>query len=105
MDFITVGRVIMDYGLRFWPENASVMDLFLKNIQLFTSQNINWGTESRGLLVDYCFSQLFGLSFWRHPFTTNDPLVSKWCNDTFLQICSDEETNSSTFYGLEWVMF
>ncbi len=41
MDFITVGRVIMDYGLRFWPENASVMDLFLKNIQLFTSQNIN----------------------------------------------------------------
>ncbi len=27
-----------------------------------------------------------------------DPLVSKWCNDTFLQICSDEETDSSTFW-------
>ncbi len=35
-------------------------------------------------------------SFWRHPFTAQHPLVSKWCNATFLQICSDEETNSST---------
>ncbi len=25
-------------------------------------------------------------SFWRHPFTAEDPLVSKWCNVTFLQI-------------------
>ncbi len=33
-----------------------------------------------------CFYQLFGLSFWRHPFTAEDPLVSKWCNATFLQI-------------------
>ncbi len=41
------------------------------------------------------FYQLFGLSLWRHPFTTEDPLVSKWCNATFLQICSDEETNST----------
>ncbi len=43
--------------------------------------------------VDYlwCFYQLFGLSFWRHPFTAEDPLVSKWCNATFLQI-----KNSST---------
>ncbi len=47
--------------------------------------------ESCGLL--WCFYQLFGLSFWRHPFTAEDPLVSKWC--TFLQICSDEETSSS----------
>ncbi len=31
------------------------------------------------------------------PFTAEHPLVSKWCNATFLQICSDEETNSSTF--------
>ncbi len=46
-----------------------------------------------GLL--WCFYQLFGLSFWQHPFTAEDPLVSKWCNATFLQICFDEETNSS----------
>ncbi len=31
-----------------------------------------------GLL--WCFYQLFGLSFWRHPFTPEDPLLSKWCN-------------------------
>ncbi len=34
----------------------------------------------------WCFYQLFGLSFWRHPFTEEDPLVSKWWNATFLQI-------------------
>ncbi len=44
----------------------------------------------------WSFYQLFGLSFWRHPFTAEDPLLSKWCNVTFLQICSDEETNTST---------
>ncbi len=34
----------------------------------------------------WCFYQLFGLSFWRHPFTAEHPLMSKWCNATFLQI-------------------
>ncbi len=29
---------------------------------------------------------LFGLSFWRHPFTVEDPLVSKWRNAKFLCI-------------------
>ncbi len=43
------------------------------------------------LLVDS-----FGLSFWRHPLTAEDPLLSKSCNATFLQTSSDEETNSST---------
>ncbi len=33
---------------------------------------------------------LFGLSFWWHPFTAEDPLVSKWCNAKFIQICPDE---------------
>ncbi len=59
------------------------------------SQDVNWWTgvvcTTCGLL--WCFYQLFGLSFWRHPFTAEDPLVSKWCNATFLQISSDEETN------------
>ncbi len=48
-----------------------------------------------------CFYQLFGLSFWRHPFTAEDPLVSKRWNATFLQICSHEETNSSTSW-MSW---
>ncbi len=42
-----------------------------------------------GLELDYLwiivmFSQLFGLSFWRHPFTAEDLLVSKW-SDAKLQ--------------------
>ncbi len=36
-----------------------------------------------GLL--WCFYQLFGLSFWRHPFTAEHPLLRHWCSDTFLQ--------------------
>ncbi len=44
---------------------------------------------------------LFELSFWRHLFTA---LVSKWCNAKFLQISSDEETNSSiSWIALGWV--
>ncbi len=34
-----------------------------------------------GLL--WCFYQLFGLSFWRHPFTAEHPLLRQWCNATF----------------------
>ncbi len=45
------------------------------------------GWESCRLL--WCFYQLFGISFWRHPFTAEHPLVSKWWKATFLQICSD----------------
>ncbi len=59
---------------------SSIMDLFLTNMQLFTSQDVNRWTGvlwiTCGLL--WCFYQLFGLSFWRHPFTAEDPLVSEW---------------------------
>ncbi len=71
--------------------------ILITNMQLFTSQNVNWCTGVVwicGLL--WCFYQLFRLSFWQHPFTAEDPLVSKWWNATFLQIWSDEKTNSST---------
>ncbi len=37
-----------------------------------------------GLL--WCFYQLFGLSFWRHPFTAEHPLLRHGYRDTFLQI-------------------
>ncbi len=54
----------------------------------------------------WCFYQLFGLSFWRHPFTTKDPSVSKWCNAKCLQICLrnlgwPEDDTFSVFFG--WV--
>ncbi len=42
------------------------------------------GLESCGLL--WCFYLLFGLSFWRHPFTAEDPLLSKWSNAKLLQM-------------------
>ncbi len=55
---------------------------FLQSLRCFTSQEVNWWTRvmwiACGLL--WCFYQLFGLSFWWHPFTAEDPLVSKWCN-------------------------
>ncbi len=55
---------------------------------LLSSQDVNWWTGvvwiTCGLL--WCFYQLFGLSFWRHPFTAEHPLLSKWWNATFLQI-------------------
>ncbi len=52
----------------------------------FASQYVNWWTGgvwiTCGLL--WCFYQLFGLSFWRHPFTAEHSLLSKWCNNKFL---------------------
>ncbi len=41
-----------------------------------------------GVWWDYCdvCYQLFGTPFWRHPFTAEHPLLSKWWNATFLKI-------------------
>ncbi len=61
----------MDYGLIFFITNM-----------LFT----NFMLHKMLVLFIVMFYQLFGLSFWRHPFTAEDPLLSKWCNATFLQI-------------------
>ncbi len=40
--------------------------------------------------------------FWRHPFTAEDPSVSKWCSATFLQICFHEETPNITCTCYRW---
>ncbi len=42
---------------------------------------------------------MFRLSFWQHPFIAEDPLVSKWCNAKFLQICSNEKNKFSYILG------
>ncbi len=55
----------------------------------FTSQDFNWWTGVMWIIG--CFYQLFELSFWRHPFTAVDPLISKWCNAKFLQTFFDIE--------------
>ncbi len=44
------------------------------------------GLEWCELLVAYC-DVCIRLSFWRHPFTAEHPLVRKWWSDTFPQIC------------------
>ncbi len=83
------------------------MDLFLTNTQLFASWDVNWWTGvvwiTFGLL--WCFFQLFGLSFWRHPFTAY--LIHWWANDVMLHLSkSDEDTNLSTSrMGWRWVRF
>ncbi len=52
-----------------------------------------WSCRHLHFLPTHSFYQLFGLSFWRHPFTadTVNHLVSKWCNAKFLQILHNEE--------------
>ncbi len=49
------------------------MDLIIKNMQLLSSPDVNWWIR-----LLWCFYQLFGLSFWRHPFTTEHPLMRHW---------------------------
>ncbi len=67
---------------------------FLKKTKNFwLHKMLNDGLEWCGLL--WCFYQLVGLSFWRHPFTAENPSVSKWCNVIHFTK-SDAETNSST---------
>ncbi len=77
------------------------MSLFHTNMQPFTSPDINWWTEflwfTCGLL--WCFHQLFGLSFWWHPFTEENPLVNKWYIIECIHIFSVE---SKTFFFI-WI--
>ncbi len=51
-----------------------------------------------GLLC--CFYQLFGLSFWRHPFPAGHPLVSTWCDGKFQSMMPEYEYVSSMAWGL-----
>ncbi len=91
-EFFTGGSVIMDYGSYFiqrWHFNDR---LFLQTSSFSLHKTL---LDLCGLLVDY-HVLLTAWSFWRHPFTAENPLMSKWCKAKFLQICSDEETNSST---------
>ncbi len=78
IDFFTGGITIMDYGFVFRPEAK------LKHLhdEFVSFKMLIDGLEWCGLL--WCFYQLFALSFWRHPFTAEEPFVSKWCNATFL---------------------
>ncbi len=88
MDFFTGGSVIIYWGFIFWPVSDDLKLKPLNNNGFVSYKQTAFclidGLEWCGLL--WCFFQLFGLSFWRHPFTAEDPLVSKWFNATFIQI-------------------
>ncbi len=65
-----------------------LMDLFITNTQDWIHVEYLW-------IIVMFLSAVWTL-IQQHPFTAEDPLVSRWCNATLLKICSDEETNSST---------
>ncbi len=67
-----------------------LVDLYVKE-----QQGMDIFTEGSNIM-DYGVMWISLDSFWRHPFTAEDPLLSKWCNATFLLILSNRETNSST---------
>ncbi len=86
-DFFTGESNIMERGLYFnlvWKrkEKNILMDLFLRNLNLVTSQDFNQWTGVLWItcVLLWCFHQLCGFSFWRHPFNTEDPLMSKRWN-------------------------
>ncbi len=76
-----------------------MMDLFITNISFSLYKMLIDGLKSCELLL--CFYQQFGLLFWWHPFTAEDPLVSKWCHAILSKICSDEEINSGLI-NIRW---
>ncbi len=78
-----------------------MMDLFLTNMQIFTSQDINLLTGvvwiKYGLL--WCFYKVFGLSFWRHPFTAENHW---WASDTMLHFLKSVLMMKQTHLHLGW---
>ncbi len=88
--FIWRKRYYMDSYFNWnWFEvkNILMVYLFLTNMQLLLYPDVNWWTWvvwiTCGLLL--CFYQLFGLSFWRHPFTAEHP--GNWANWISFSFC------------------
>ncbi len=72
--FFTGKSIIMDNDKKWWFEvKMPLWICFLKAFRISLHK----------MLINYS-SQLFGLSFWRRPYTAEDPIVSKWCNAQFL---------------------
>ncbi len=65
---------------------------FLQTHSFLIHTMLNDRLQSCGLFVNYwdVFISPIGLWFWRHLFTAEDPMVSKWCNDKFLKILRAE---------------
>ncbi len=86
MDLFTGWSIILDYGLILARIDSCFLQTRTVAFSLHKTQVNRWTGVmwiTCGLL--WCFYQLFVLSFWRHPFTADDPLVSKWCNAIFFE--------------------
>ncbi len=78
-------------------------NLFLTYMQRFTLQDIKRWTGVVQIIMHLL--RFDSQSDGTHSLQ-EDQLLSKWCNAKFLQICSDEDTNSSTSWmTLGWVHF
>ncbi len=88
----------------FKVKNVLIKNVFILNTYSFSLHKILiHGPESCGLL--WCFYQLFGLSYWWHSFTEEDPFVSKWCKATniyiyifFFFLYSDSQSSLMLFW-------
>ncbi len=88
---------------QFEVKNILIMNLFITNMQLFSSQDVNWWAGVMWIIVIF-FSCLNS-----HYDGTHSLQRIHWqvmhCNVKFLQICSDEEANSTFGMAWEWVHF
>ncbi len=83
--YFTGGSIIMDLRLgqmRCFKVKVPWWICFLQTHSFSHNKTLIDKLEWCGLL--WCFHQLFGLSFWRHPFTAEDPLVSNISPNLFL---------------------
>ncbi len=73
---------LQDESLYVFPNCKSLwIKASAKWLNLNVNVNVNWtGVVWITCRVLWDFYQLFGPSFWWHPFTAKDPLVSKWYN-------------------------
>ncbi len=79
------GSLIIDYGLK----SVLMKNLFLSNMQLFTSRDINWWTGVVWIA--------YGLLWYFILILTAPIHIHWWASDAILNFSkSDEETNSST---------
>ncbi len=90
---------IMDlYFVQKWRFKVKTSHWYICFIQIHSfslHKTLTDGLEWCGLL--WCLNQLFGLPFWRHPFTAEDPLVNKLCIAKFFH---EETTSSISLDGL-----
>ncbi len=82
---------------RFKFNNLFMIGLFIRNMQPFTSLDINWWTV---VVLITCFYQLFGLSFWLQR-------IYWWTSDGMLHFSVHiNKTNSSTSWmAWGWIHF